>query len=85
MINITLPSVDVYSDLGMIINFYTGSRRNHYCDKMVILHWDTTEEYYEQHKQLLECHYNDSLPTSNLTYTPHYSWGTMMILPFLLN
>ena len=28
VINIALPSVDIYSDLGVIIKFYVGSRRN---------------------------------------------------------
>ena len=34
VLNIALPSVDVYSDLDMINNFYFGrpSRRNPWCD-----------------------------------------------------
>ena len=33
VLNVALPSVDVYSDLGLIMNFYVGSRRNPWCDQ----------------------------------------------------
>ena len=73
LINVALLSVDVFSDLLLIFKFYIGSRLNPYCDEM--------DGFY---KDLLNCHYNDSVPTSNVTYTPHYVWGTLMLLPFLL-
>ena len=76
LLNIGLPSVDVGSDIALMIKFYIGSRSNPYCH----------EEYkYHGNPGLINCDYNDSVPTSNLTHTPHYTWGTMMLVPFLLN
>ena len=76
VLNIALPSADVNSDLGLIYVFYRGSRENPYCD----------EKYpYWRNEERLDCYYDDDVPTSNVTYTPHYGWGTMMLLPFLLN
>jgi len=74
LLNVALPSIDVYSDLGLIIKFYIGSRYNPYCD-----------EKYFQAEDRIDCYYDDNIPTSNLTYTPKYVWGTMMLVPFLLN
>ena len=76
LLNIALPSVDVYSDIGLILKFYVkGSRSNPDCD----------QKYpgYNQIEERLDCY--DNLPISNLTYTSHHNWGTMMLLPFLLN
>ena len=53
LLNIGLPSVDVGSDIALMIKFYVGSRSNPYC-----------HDCYD---------------------TPHYTWGTMMLVPFLLN
>ena len=73
LLNIILPSVDVYSDIGLILKFYVkGSQSNPYCDQM---YWRLEER--------LNCY--DNLPTSNVTYILHYNWGTLMLLPFLLN
>ena len=77
LLNIALPSVDVGSDIALMIKFYIGSRSNLWCD-----------EEYEEYElyggyNRFDCY--DSVPTSNLTYTPHYTWGTMMLVPFLLN
>ena len=74
LLNVALPSVDVFSDLLLVVKFYIGSRINPYC-------YEKDGSY----KDLLHCHYNDSVPTSNVKYTPHYGWGTLMLLPFLLN
>ena len=74
LLNVALPSVDVFSDLLLVVKFYIGSRINPYCD-----------EKDGSYKDLLNCHYNDSVPTSNVIYTPHYGWGTLMLFPFLLN
>ena len=79
LFNVALPSLDVYSDLGLIYVFYRGSRENPYCAEKYPT--SNFSSWIEQQ----DCHYNDSVPTSNLTYTPHYGWGTMMLLPFLMN
>ena len=81
VINIALPSVDVYSDLGVIIKFYVGNRRNSFCDKIYGEDFQDWDHYHER----LDCYYNYSLPASNVTYTPHYGWGSMMLVPFLVN
>ena len=78
LLNIILPSVDVYSDFGLIYVFFRGSRHNPYCD----------QEYEANNISWAEkfnCYYDDNVPTSNLTFTPHVGWGTLMLLPFLLN
>ena len=75
VLNVALPSVDVYSDLGLIVNFYVGSRYNPDCDM----------KYNWRHKKRINCYYNESLPATNVTYIPQYTWGTLMLAPFLLN
>ena len=87
LLHIVLPSGDVFSDLAMIGRFYIGSRRNPYCDETFKRLWDNvTETFYDDEYKLFKCYYNDDVPTSNMTYyTPHYIWGTLMLLPFLLN
>ena len=75
LLNVALPSVDIYSDIAVMLNFYVGSRINPYCDENRIS-WDA---------ERINCYYDDSVPTSDVIYTPHYGWGTMMLLPFLLN
>ena len=74
LLNILLPTFDVFSDLAVSIEFFRGSRRNPLCD-----------ELYEDITDRIKCYYNDSIPTSNVTYTPQPTWGSMMLLPFLLN
>ena len=93
LLNVVLPSIDVYSDLALVVNFYIGSRHNPYCDQKYpdnVL--DDTEQYgtyFEQWKTFrnkrISCYYDDNVPTSNVTFNPHYDWGTMILLPFLLN
>ena len=78
MLNVVLPSVDVYSDLALVVNFLVGSRRNPYCDK---LH---RREHFG-YRDNMNCYYNDSVPTTNVTYTSHYGWASMMFVPFLFN
>ena len=86
VLHIALPSGDVFSDLAMIGRFYIGSRTNPYCDEAFKRLWDNvTETFYDDEYGLLKCYYNDDVPTTNMTYTPHYIWGTLMLLPFLLN
>ena len=75
LLSIILPSFDVYSDLALIVKFYIGSRYNPYCD----------QEFQSGGIELFDCHYDNTVPTTNLTYTPHHAWGTMMLVPFLLN
>jgi len=91
LLNIILPSVDVYSDIGLILKFYVKRRRsNSDCDYI-----------YRQLEEQLNCY--DNLTTLqpyscdqmyrrleelqyNFCYTTiHYNWGTLMLLPFLLN
>ena len=52
-----------------------GSRINPWCN----------DNHYDYQGDIISCYYDNSVPTSNVTYTPHYAWGTMMLLPFLLN
>ena len=74
MLNVALPSVDVYSDIALVVNFLVGSRRNPYCDELY---------YYVRDR--MNCYYNDSVPTTNVTYTSHYGWASMMFVPFIFN
>merc|ERR1712038_1790613 len=74
---VALVSLDIYSDLALVAKFYIGSRINPYCDQEY--------EGYISDKEHFNCNYNDSVPTSNIISTPHYKWGTLMLLPSLLN
>ena len=79
VLNVVLPSVDVYSDIALVGNFLVGSRRNPYCDELY------PNNYYSDFIDRLNCYYNDSVPTTNVTYTSHYGWASMMFVPFLFN
>ena len=91
VLNVALPTIDVYSDLGLIANFFVGSRRNPFCDRIYnegmlsVDEWWGINERRKLEIERLNCYFNDSVPTSNVTYTSHYGWGTMMLVPFLLN
>ena len=91
VLNIALPSVDVYSDLAMIDNFYfrRQSRRNPWCDANEIGYIPASYSYRNSvwTADRLNCHYNMSLPTTagNVSEPSHYTWGIMMLVPFLLN
>ena len=75
LLNVVLPSIDVYSDLALMTNFYVGSRFNPYCDEQRI--GSSVERF--------NCHYDNNVPTSNMTYTQHNGWATMLLLPFMMN
>ena len=79
MLNVALPSVDVYSDIALVVNFLVGSRRNPYCDELY------QRDPLFGFRDRLNCYYNDSVPTTNVTYTSHYGWASMMFVPFLFN
>jgi len=109
LFNVALPSLDVYSDLGLIVKFYIGSRHHPYCDETYSVHQSVNTTYQDHLVSRFcrfNCYYHDNDPKSpatyahqiscydgkgnpstsnNVTYTPHYSWGTMMLVPFLLN
>ena len=60
--------------MALFVRFYFAES-NPYCHEMYAP-WR-----YEERRR---CY--DEAPHSNLTiYTPHYAWGTMMLVPFLLN
>ena len=85
VLNVALPTVDVYTDVALFVKFYSvGSRHNPWCDEEAIRtgEWGITGIYY---RRRFDCYYDDSVDTSRLTYTQHYDWGTMMLVPFLLN
>ena len=73
LINVALPTFDVYSDLWVGIKFFMGSRRHPLCD-----------DKYEEVKERIRCYYEEA-PIENMTYTPHLCWGTMMFMPYILN
>ena len=77
LLSVILPSVDVYSDGGLTFVFFRGSRHNPFCD----------EKYpgWKLYVNRFNCYYDDSVPASDVTYTPHIGWGSMMLLPLLLN
>ena len=80
----------MYSDFWIVVNFCVGSRRNPYCDEnynrlMFILGNVTALEHSEFINEKITCHYDDSVPTSNVTFTPHIGWGCTMLVPFVLN
>ena len=81
MLNVALPSVDVYSDIALVVNFLVGSRSNPYCDEL----YPTNRYGYYYQEYRLNCYYNDSVPTANVTYTSHYGWASMMFVPFIFN
>ena len=90
VLNIALPSVDVYSDLALIDKFYLGEarRRNPWCDANEIGYLNFSSSYRNSvwTADRLNCHYNMCAPNNdNVREPPHYTWGTMMLVPFLLN
>ena len=86
--NVALPSVDIFLDLPLVVNFCIGSQHDPDCDeeypfvkfKQYNYSYYTTICY-----QRIDCYYNDSVPASNVTLTPHFGWATIMLFLFLLN
>ena len=73
VLNIALPSLDIYSDLAVILNFYVGgSQRNMFCDQMY------NGPGWGQYQERFKCYYDESVPSSNMKYTTHFGWGTLM-------
>ena len=69
-LNVALPTINVYSDdLGLIANFFVGSRRNPFCDRIYDEGMFSVDEWWginERRKleiERLNCYYNDSVPT----------------------
>ena len=71
LLNIGLPSVDVGSDIALMIKFYIGSRSNLWCD----------EKYKYSDNQFLNCYYDDitmtypPFKTTVVTYIPRTTPG----------
>ena len=76
LLNVALPSVDVYSDLAMVTMFFsTENPSNPFCD----------EKYGNGNKIRRHLCYTESSHANLTVYTRHNAWGTMLLLPFLLN
>ena len=75
LLNVALPTVDIYSDVALFVRFYSAES-NPYCDQAY--------EYAYQYEERNKC-YHDAPHASLTIYAPHYAWGTMMLVPFLLN
>ena len=69
VLNVALPTIDVYSDLGLIANFFVGSRRNPFCDRIHDEGMLSVDEWWGRNDrpkleiERLNCYYNDSVPT----------------------
>ena len=75
LLNVALPTVDVYSDAALIVRVFSYEiPSNPFCD-----------EKWQGDKARHRC-YNE-LPRANLTHTasPHVAWGTMLLVPFMMN
>ena len=77
-LNVLLPTFDVYSDISVTMRFFIGSQRRPLCNEM---YDENTEDRLSYHYKVAAHH--ESI--SNVTYTPHPTWGMMMLAPFLLN
>ena len=75
-----LPTIDVYCDLGLIANFFVGSRRNPFCDRIYdegMLSVDEWWEINERRKleiERLNCYYN--VPFLLNYFICWYVWAT---------
>ena len=71
VLNVALPTIDVYSDLGLIANFFVGSRRNPFCDRIYdegmlsVDEWWGINELRKLEIERLNCYYK------NGHYTAH--------------
>ena len=75
--NVALPCFDVYSDLILIYKYYRGVPRNEYCDS----------KYYGNVHERWRCYWEE-VPREDLIFKPTertLTWGTLMLVPFLLN
>ena len=90
ILNIALPSFDVYTDLALIRKFFKGSPSNQYCDEKYpccLLPYDCSfgDECEPGTIDNRSRCYSEEVPKDELTYTPQLAWGTMMLVPFMLN
>ena len=78
ILNVLLPSVDIFTDLGSVIKLYIGSKIHPDCDKKSEL-----EPYTSEEDGLIAAIANSS--ADMITYISQPDWATALLMPFLIN
>ena len=89
ILNVLLPSVDIFTDLGSVIKLYIGTRNHPDCDELSELRaysdnpwlsrWDFANWTIAKEK----CIANS--PAEGIYYISHPGWATALLVPFLVN
>ena len=89
IINVALPTVDIFTDLISIIKFYIGTLTHTDCDEKSELEpFGLQSHNYNNHHAnwsdaKSKCIENSSL--EGLYYNRHPIWATSLLVPFLIN
>ena len=82
ILNVLLPSVDIFTDLGSVIKLYIGTKIHPDCDKRSELEPYTSEED-GLIAAIEKCAANSS--ADRITYISQPDWATALLMPFLIN
>ena len=82
ILNVLLPSVDIFTDLGSVIKLYIGSKIHPDSDKRSELEPYTSEED-GLIAAIEKCVANSS--ADGITYISQPDWATALLMPFLIN
>ena len=86
LLNIALPTVDVFTDLATTSKLYSGYLSHEDCDEKNELEpfglfpWSNSEQWAEAKDK---CINNSS--AEGIYYTAHPRWATSLLIPFLIN
>ena len=79
-LNIGLPTADVYSDGALIYDYYTGYNFHPDCEN-----WLGNETHGELKSTNKTCLTEMVAKGQQLHHEYHYTWATMLLVPFILN
>ena len=74
ILNVLLPSVDIFTDLGSVIKLYIGIRTHPDCVSTYGDSWTVAKE---------NCIENNSI--EGIIYVSQAGWATALFVPFLVN
>ena len=89
ILNVLLPSVDIFTDLGSVIKLYIGTRTHLDCDELSELEpysddpWLSRRDFANWTIAKEKCIANSS--AEGIYYISHPGWATALLVPFLVN
>ena len=80
ILNVLLPSVDIFTDLGSVIKLYIGIRTHPDCDE-----WSNELSAYGDIWTVAKENCIENSSAEGIIYTSQAGWATALFVPFLVN